>query len=969
MIKRFTSIIIVLLVIMMSYLLSPIFQKNSFNAEAEEPALALSAHAIQLQLAADDDDDGLTNEEESRLGTDPNNPDTDGDGIIDGGDPDILAENLPQKIDFKDRGGGLKQAIISQLEAIEHFFLAGDIDKGIKGLRKLRLRVNGCPPQMDKNDWIISCDEQIRVRNLIDTIIANHFSFTVDNSIVPTEPELPGLSGGPPRPTGAAVAPDGETDQFVTNEIIFKPENQSDLYAFLDKYNGTVLRDGTLFANDGIEPPPGLPDMLGCYLIKVDPATSPLKDFSSNMEALGLRGSYSFSSEDAARLLSIAVREIHRDLKPNFLATLPQSNCQVCEHPDELGGYLDAADWWWMTEDDDPNQPGDQGLSFGVIHAWDYVKYKGYPPWNSSHYPVKVAILDGGFALDEITGAPLNDNKDFYYKGDKPEQVDVVDGDFTAGGIGPAGWHGHAMFGICCADAGNYYGTAGTSGGELDVLFIRFSNDVDTITRAIHQALHRHADVLNMSVSVGCNWACKLFGALDDMKEKVDQADNSGAVIVAAADNQGMDLGDTTKFPCEWGGSICVGMLEETSKLADAWSNFGYGVDIWGPSGILSTLHPDGDDRDTNEVGADELWKVGGTCTATAYITGIAALMKMVDKSIDRSMARNILQSTCNPSPDPKVSPGYVDAYRAVEAASPNLPPTVTITEPAGGSAIRYLNVPLSAEIMDPEVQALSDVGSPYANLFPSTVVFSSDLDGKIASATGIGPSLYCTAPQLSIGTHAVFATVTDAFGAETMSEGIFLTAVNAPPTVKITYPADESLFFSSQNINLRGYGFDEEEALDKPVHWSSDIDGHIGSGQDVWWSSDQISSGNHVITLKAEDALGEIGTDSITIEVQDGAGHPQANITSPSNNTVIAPEDTVVLKGTGTDPEDGMLSGSSLKWYSNEDGYLGEGVEIETHLSGKECGVILHAITLEVTDSDGNQAAFSINISVLSPC
>ena len=35
-------------------------------------------------LGADDDGDGLTNEQEAALGTDPHNPDTDGDGIPDG---------------------------------------------------------------------------------------------------------------------------------------------------------------------------------------------------------------------------------------------------------------------------------------------------------------------------------------------------------------------------------------------------------------------------------------------------------------------------------------------------------------------------------------------------------------------------------------------------------------------------------------------------------------------------------------------------------------------------------------------------------------------------------------------------------------------------------------------------------------------------------------------------------------------
>nr|WP_269783408.1 thrombospondin type 3 repeat-containing protein [Marinibactrum halimedae] len=35
----------------------------------------------------DNDGDGLTNTEEFLLGTDPTNPDTDGDGLFDGDDP------------------------------------------------------------------------------------------------------------------------------------------------------------------------------------------------------------------------------------------------------------------------------------------------------------------------------------------------------------------------------------------------------------------------------------------------------------------------------------------------------------------------------------------------------------------------------------------------------------------------------------------------------------------------------------------------------------------------------------------------------------------------------------------------------------------------------------------------------------------------------------------------------------------
>jgi hypothetical protein len=48
------------------------------------------SRASKTRLTFDDDGDGLSNERERKLGTDPRNPDTDGDGLRDGVDPDPL---------------------------------------------------------------------------------------------------------------------------------------------------------------------------------------------------------------------------------------------------------------------------------------------------------------------------------------------------------------------------------------------------------------------------------------------------------------------------------------------------------------------------------------------------------------------------------------------------------------------------------------------------------------------------------------------------------------------------------------------------------------------------------------------------------------------------------------------------------------------------------------------------------------
>ncbi len=126
-------------------------------------------------LDADTDDDGLTDCLEVTVGTDPLDPDTDDDGILDGEDSEFIQNiinGLPQSA-FKDNGGGLRTAMLAQLDNVEHQVLMGHIDQALNMLDNLRKHVDGCGAAADNNDWIIDCAAQIEVRELIDLLIAN----------------------------------------------------------------------------------------------------------------------------------------------------------------------------------------------------------------------------------------------------------------------------------------------------------------------------------------------------------------------------------------------------------------------------------------------------------------------------------------------------------------------------------------------------------------------------------------------------------------------------------------------------------------------------------------------------------------------------------------------------------------------------------------------------------------------------
>lgn len=926
----------------------------------------------QTATNMDIDNDGLLYDDEILVGMYPDNPDSDGDSIRDGVDPDILCiiiKHLPIKA-FKSSGEGHRTAILKQLRNNERYILEGNIEKAIQNLKQLRKHMDGCPSFPDKDDWIVDCKSQERARRFLDILLANHASYEIDTDIGPQVAVLPGLNGGPERRVGVAVGTEGILEPFVVNEVIFRPESPADLETFLNNYDGMVLRDGTAtLLPDSDPPPPDLPDSTGWYLIRVDSGLSPLDDLAENMERGGIRGHWLFSSEETARTASLVAREYEREITLNFTMELAQT--PVKEHPDDAGGNLDARTWPWMTEDDDPNQPGEQGLSVGVIHAWEYVRYKGYPPTDTSYSPVKVAIIDAGFDLDEYTGEPLFGADDFPFT---IPQLDMVGNDWTAGGAGygfpncNGCWHGHLSYGVCCALSQNWYGTAGTSGGwEIKPLLIKVTGDIDTVTNAIYNAIYNSADVIHDSAGFDCGWWCKNFGGGNALKAVVKSAKNYDTIFVTPANNHGKDISDRDQMPCNLDGSVCVGAVGQDGN-ATGYSNWGTIVDTWAPTDILSTVTRVSSGRDTNDVGIDELHQFGGTSASGPYLAGIVALMKMVNPLLSYEEVKTILVTTANPSNDPKViDHGYVDAYRAVKAASPNLPPTVQIIEPENSASEQYSNVFFRAQVTDPETPSLAWISADFSSI----VEFTSNIDGILCTATGDatngGTMLSCEASELSLGEHVITAKVTDPFGGKG-EDSINIEVINKPPWVKITYPPDGSTYYTNQQINLRGYAFDEEVYGKIPVSWTSNIDGTIGTSEDFWVS---LSEGDHTITLTATDEKAESATDSITLYVQSasGDGYPAVEIVEPTNNALFGPDDTITFTGRATDPEDGEISAdAAFKWYSNIDGSLGTGKTYQTSDLYFSPESTTHTITLEVTDSDGNKSTHSINVTIFHP-
>lgn len=102
---------------------------------------------------------------------------------------------------------------------------------------------------------------------------------------------------------------------------------------------------------------------------------------------------------------------------------------------------------------------------------------------------------------------------------------------------------------------------------------------------------------------------------------------------------------------------------------------------------------------------------------------------------------------------------------------------------------------------------------------------------------------------------------------------------------------------------------------------------------------------------------LNQVG--AIDMELMNTA--PAAEIVSPEDGAVFPNGSTVVFSGSGSDAEDGPLSGGALAWTSDTDGAIGTGGTVTT--SALTIGT--HTITLTATDTDGASSSDSITITI----
>ncbi|MGD8492668.1 MAG: hypothetical protein PVH44_03640, partial [Desulfobacterales bacterium] len=96
--------------------------------------------------------------------------------------------------------------------------------------------------------------------------------------------------------------------------------------------------------------------------------------------------------------------------------------------------------------------------------------------------------------------------------------------------------------------------------------------------------------------------------------------------------------------------------------------------------------------------------------------------------------------------------------------------------------------------------------------------------------------------------------------------------ALNEPPIVIITQPTINAEYFQGEPVPFGGMCTDNEDGLivDADAYaWTSDIDGELGVGDS--FTLNDLSLGEHRITLTAKDHKGLSATSSVIIDIKPG--------------------------------------------------------------------------------------------------
>jgi serine protease len=312
---------------------------------------------------------------------------------------------------------------------------------------------------------------------------------------------------------------------------------------------------------------------------------------------------------------------------------------------------------WGMTSN---LKPGNTMVGIRAEGAWD----------NANGAGTVIAVVDDGVTSHSDLNANILPGYDFTPDNRGGNGMSQKRGTETCAAV----WHGTHVSGIAAAVTNNGVGVAGIAPAAkiLPVRVLNFcakgyTSDIsDGITWAAGGSVPGAPDNPNpakvINVSLGGLGYCDTT-----FQNAIDYATSRGALVVAAAGNNGMDAANFQPANCR--NVVNVG---GTNRLGWRWvsSDFGQNVDIAAPADSIWSTYNYG----TDAPGAEGYGYMTGTSMAAPMVSGVIALAQSVaPKPLTPAEMRTLLTQNVQPFPagypDLPLGAGILDANATVNAA------------------------------------------------------------------------------------------------------------------------------------------------------------------------------------------------------------------------------------------------------------------------------------------------------------
>jgi hypothetical protein len=362
--------------------------------------------------------------------------------------------------------------------------------------------------------------------------------------------------------------------------------------------------------------------------------------------------------------------------------------------------------------------------------------------------------------------------------------------------------------------------------------YASYSNMASAITYAADHG----ARIVNLSLAGS--------SASSTLQNAVDYAWSKGTVVFASAGNYSTS---TPFYPAACNNVVAVSSTNSLDQLS-GFSNFGSWIDLAAP----------GENILTTNNGGGYVYASG-----TSFSAPIAAAVGALALSLRPGLSAPALVSLLEQNTDDLGTPGFdtsfgwgrVNAYKVALAAQnytlDTTPPTATITSPAA-------NVTVSATFT---VSGTSkdNVGVTKVELW---------VDGALnASTTSASYSFNWDTTAVTNAVHTLTVKAYDVAGnmgqaSVAVAASNILPPDTQPPTVAITNPVNSARLGVNTKVNVSA---SDNVAVTQVSIYTDGVLQYTASGAPCVynWNTKKLAPGSHVITAKAWDAAGNIGTAS----------------------------------------------------------------------------------------------------------